>query len=244
MYDICSDNSNISNVYKPQIKKEEIVAKKHELINNGKFDIYRGKRYAEYSKHLASIGVGEINRKYEPYLSADVSFTEDEEKYCRQIYDSQRKRTERLRFKLRYRIENYNCLWLTLTFRDDVLDNTSKKTRHEYIRRYLKSLNIPFGVANIDYGDKVKNPDSLEREHYHAVIQADRVDPSTYTYGFCKIKKITNANRSVEKISEYVNKLTNHAYKDSTGRERLIYLRTKEKHYNAIYTPTDEEMPF
>jgi len=243
VYDIRSDNSNINSVCKKQTK-EEIIAKKHELIVNGKFDIYRGKRYAEYSQLLSEQGIGVVNHKYEPYLSAECDFNEYELKYCRQIYDSQRARVQRLRKKLRYRIENYNCLWLTLTFRDDVLDNTSKATRRAYIRRYLKSLNIPFGVANIDYGDKEKNPDSLEREHYHAVIQSDRVEPSTYPYGFCKIKAISTHGRSVECISEYINKLTNHAYKDSTGRERLIYLRTKDKHYNSILTPTDEEIPF
>lgn len=245
MYDICSNNSNINNFCKSQTEKEKVNSIKNNLIISGKYDLYHKKRYAEYSKYLASIGVGEINHKYEPYLSVDNLLTAEEEKFCKQIYDAQRKRLERLRSKLRQRIEHYNCLWLTLTFRDDVLDNTCKQTRRDYIRKYLKSLGIPFGVANIDYGDKDKNPDSLEREHYHAIIQADRVEPSTYPYGFCKIKKISTENRSVEKITEYINKLTNHAYKDSTtGRDRLIYLRCNEQHYNSVIVPTFEECPF
>lgn len=219
---------------------------KRELLSNGKYEIYKYVRYAEYSKYCVENFGTELNHKYEKYLGVDLNLTPIEEKCCQQLYESHRKKVKRLKNKLWYWIENYDCLWLTLTFRDDVLNNTSEKTRRTYISRFLSSLNIPFYVANIDYGDKEKNNNSLEREHYHAIIQSDYLDMSLYQYGFIYVEKIHCDTNSVTRISKYINKLTYHAYKDSTGGNRLIYSRKRVKYDNSdILIPWhDDTLPF
>lgn len=222
---------------------------KHELLSNGKYELYVGIRYAEYSKFCAEHYGTEINKKFEIYLGAEYNFTEEELKCCRQLYDSRRKKVERLKKKLEYRINNFNCLWLTLTFRDDVLDNTSESTRHQYIQKFLKGLNIPFYVANIDYGDKEKNEYSLEREHYHAIIQSDYFDMSLYKYGLSYVERIYNTTNSIARISKYINKLTYHAFKDSTrGQRRLIYSRDtndySETNKTTLISYYGDDLPF
>ncbi|MBE5735419.1 MAG: hypothetical protein E7361_03130 [Clostridiales bacterium] len=224
------NNGVVYNDYNEYIQSDKKLRNltKYELLSNGKFEIYRNNLYAEYSKFCSLKYGTEMNKKYEQYLGIEDTLSEYEKKCCKQIYDSRRQKILRLKKKLTHVITNYDCLWLTLTFRDDVLDNTSEKTRRIYISRFLKSLNVPFYVANIDFGDKVKNLDSLEREHYHAVIQSDYLDMSLYNYGFIYVERIRNTTNSIKKISKYINKLTAHAYKDSTkGLNRLIYSRNR-----------------
>lgn len=212
---------------KKQLDKEEKIKLKYDLIKSGKYDIYTGYLYAQYSKCCAQLYGTEMNKNYEQFLGVDLDeyFNSIELKLCEQIYNSRRQKIRRLKKKLEYNINNYDCLWLTLTFRDEVLNSTSEKTRRTYIQRFCKSLNVPFYVSNIDFGDKEKNSESNEREHYHAIIRKDWLDMNKYDYGFVYVEKIRNDANSITKISKYINKLTYHAYKDSTQNNRLIYSR-------------------
>lgn len=132
------------------------------------------------------------------------------------VYASDRKRTK----TLRQRIEEYlekPCVFVTLTFRDDVLERTVEETRRRYVTRYLKSQSEHY-VANLDYGGK------KGREHYHAVVQG-RVDPKAWEYGALNVKKVRNGTNDSLKLAKYVNKLTNHAIKDTCKRSAIIYSR-------------------
>lgn len=124
-------------------------------------------------------------------------------------------RIQRLKRRIAAMLKNGECLFLTLTFTDEVLRNTTEDTRRQIVRRYLKSFGVPY-VANIDYGKK------NGREHYHAVIQTDYVDYSAYTYGAINGEKIHSAEDYV-KLSKYVAKLTNHAIKQTNKRQVIIY---------------------
>lgn len=124
-------------------------------------------------------------------------------------------RVKRLKTRIASMLKNGECLFLTLTFTDEVLRKTTEDTRRQAVRRYLKSFGVPY-VANIDYGKK------NGREHYHGVIQIPRIDYSAYTYGAINGERI----RSVEdytKLSKYVAKLTNHAIKQTNKRQVIIY---------------------
>lgn len=104
--------------------------------------------------------------------------------------------------------------FVTLTFRDDVLASTSERTRHRYVSAFLKASYRDY-IANVDYGSK------SGREHYHAVVALDPESPPLeWQYGFINAKNIsvTPENRSKQRLSSYLLKLSNHAGKPSAGR--------------------------
>jgi len=110
------------------------------------------------------------------------------------------------------------CIFLTLTFTDEVLANTNTDTRRQYVRRYLQQ----FGsyVGNIDYGK------TNEREHYHAILQYDgKLDYHEWQKkcGNIDFQKVKNPNSVA--MSKYISKLTNHAIKETTKGCRIIYSR-------------------
>lgn len=149
-------------------------------------------------------------------------------KACQLIWNASRMRTSRLRKRISQMLA-FPCLFLTLTFTDKTLDNTSKDTRRRYVINYLKSFDSYY-IANIDFGRK------NEREHYHAIICSDKIDYSSWhKYGAIKGEKVRNnlsiddfgviSNESNERIAKYINKLTNHAIKETTKANRIIYSR-------------------
>ena len=70
---------------------------------------------------------------------------------------------------------------------------------------------------------------------------------SLYKYGFVYVEKIYNTANSIARISKYINKLTAHAYKDSTrGQSRLIYSRgiTDYSKTNDLIPYFGNDLPF
>lgn len=139
------------------------------------------------------------------------------------INNSSYQKTKRLREKIKNMIESSPCLWVTLTFTDKTLSSTSEDTRKQYVRKYLKS-NYEEYIANIDFGKK------NGREHYHAIIKTDFINlKEWHKYGAIKIKHIrVNGNDkdlSITRLPKYINKLTNHAVKETTKRCHIIYSR-------------------
>ena len=126
--------------------------------------------------------------------------------------------------RVQNRVEDYvlqgECYFLTMTFSDSVLANTSPKTRRAYVRRYLKSFSSCY-VANIDYGK------TTHREHYHALIVAPEISKNPWhKYGFMDIRKVGSSKGNLEATCKYVVKITNHAMKVNDGiLPRIIYSR-------------------
>lgn len=131
------------------------------------------------------------------------------------LLQSKKKKAQKVRDKIAELVLNNNAIFLTLTFRDDVLESTSPETRRRYVARFLKSVSGQY-AANIDF-----SPD-LEREHYHAVI-TKRIDLNTWRYGFAYAEKVRCHNNDLTRVSKYITKLTNHALK--INATRLIYSR-------------------
>ena len=79
-------------------------------------------------------------------------------------------------------------------------------------------------VANVDYGAK------NHREHYHAVVMCDNIDHKSWRYGAINFKRINyDADiDTINKLSMYVAKLTNHAIKETCKRCYLIYPKIKK----------------
>lgn len=131
-------------------------------------------------------------------------------------------RRNRLSQRIESMIKKGSCIFLTLTFNDNVLASTNEDTRKKYVQRFLKASSSQY-VANIDYGKK------NEREHYHAVVLADKVDYKlwhdiTHSDSAINFERIRNTSDNV-KLAKYVCKLTNHAVKETTKRCHTIYSR-------------------
>lgn len=193
---------------------------KSSLLNSYKYDLYLKIRLAEYSMYCSTHFEDKIfNENLRLYLDDYLiyeNFTYDELMACHQIYKSFRNRQARLKNRIENMVTNNDCLFLTLTFTDDVLSNTSFDTRKKYVLRFLNNLNCAF-VGNVDYGSE------NGREHYHCVAAIDNVSCNDWNYGAINFKRIINKNSLA--LAKYVAKLTNHALKETTNNSRIIYSR-------------------
>lgn len=143
---------------------------------------------------------------------------------CRKINHAERERTKRLKERVEKMLLGGQCLFLTLTFTDVTLANTTPKQRRVAVTRYLKQFESPY-IANIDFGvDKTKTM----REHYHAIIQCEKIDFEGWRqFGNINAERIRNRNiqNDKTKLSKYIAKLSNHAIKENARRSSLIYSR-------------------
>lgn len=149
----------------------------------------------------------------EYYMTTNPTEWHEAEKINTAFYS----RVRRLKKKIAKMLENGNCIFLTFTFTDDILQKTNADTRRQKVRRFLSQYNCEY-VANIDFGAK------NGREHYHALIQTDKVDYNSYDYGALNGEKVRSTNDFV-KLAKYISKLTNHAIKDTAKGSRIIYNR-------------------
>lgn len=161
---------------------------------------------------------------YNPDIAEDLQESLDEMKQENPVYfdeackiiESDRSRHKRLKNRIKRMLDKGQCIFLTLTFTDDVLYNTTAATRKQYVIRTLMQISDEY-VANIDFGKL------HEREHYHAVILADFYSQESWPYGFSKGKPIFYHIDDPLPIAKYMIKLTNHALKDTCKRSQVIY---------------------
>lgn len=147
-------------------------------------------------------------------------FQPEEWREAGRVADANYHQTRRLRKRIEHMIKSSpDCVFLTLTFTDDVLAKTSPETRRQYVSRWLKANSTEY-VGNIDFGGK------NGREHYHAICDK-HVSPKTWKYGNLDVKPVryNPDSKSSVKLAKYVAKLTNHAIKETTKRCALIYSR-------------------
>ena len=187
---------------------------KSEVISLGLCDDVKKIDYGNYSRYILHKPI----QKYDDlFIDTTIKHGAYYIKVARNINNANSSRVRRLKKRIMKYLSLGQCLFVTLTFSNDVLDSTSVSTRRKYVQKYLKSKSSHY-IANIDYGNK------NEREHYHAVILIDQID-DTWEYGFAKYKKVYKANSEIA-LSRYVLKLTNHAIKESTKQNFCIYSRS------------------
>lgn len=132
-------------------------------------------------------------------------------------YQNYRDRVKRARRKIESILSIGPCVFLTLTFAPEVLERTSIDTRKKYVKRFLHTISSNY-IANIDFGEK------HGREHYHAIVQTDKVDFDKWNYGLINGKKIVFVDNPII-LAKYIVKLANHALKLTTKGFRIIYSR-------------------
>lgn len=210
---------------KPDYKlKSKILAeyKKLDLYNKCKKVVYK-------SFYVGNVTQQELDNSLNTLTMLENTNPVEFKEY-RRISDAKHARVRRIKKRIFDMIYKNDCLFLTLTFTNDALERTSSPFRRIAVRRFLNYFNVPY-VANIDFGKK------NGREHYHAVIQIGEIDYHLWTYGAIKGLRVRNdlkydedgviTSESVEKISRYVAKLTNHAIKETTRRSVIMYSRGK-----------------
>lgn len=210
---------------KVDYKYKSYVLKEHKdlmILTN------RCSQYTYARSLLNNYGVVSYSLKHEDLMSLEelrVKCLNDglinEYKECLKLNDSHYRRVKRLKERIKDMLLEGSCLFLTLTFNDDTLNNTTDLQRRTFVSRYLKQFNCKY-IANVDFGSK------NHREHYHAVIRSESIlFDSWRRYGNINCERIRQ--RSLEKdqtrLAKYVAKLSNHAIKETTKRSSLIYSR-------------------
>lgn len=157
---------------------------------------------------------------------------------CERFRKSLSAKKRRLRQRISGILENADIIYkyfITINFNDYAL-KLNAETRKTYVRRYLKENFIEY-VANIDFGSDKEYIDrngnerkATKREHYHAVVGFNgKIDFNNFTLGGIDFERIRLNVASVGKLGSYINKITSHAYKRSTGFNGCIYSRNAKK---------------
>ena len=121
------------------------------LIVSGKYETYKAIKWSMYQNGIS----------WEDYKE-ELPFEEIELQELNKIDNSVRQRKYRSKidfekwiFAILFMPKYKDCkiVFGTLTFRNDVLDKTSKETRRRYVARFLNKTTIHY-KANIDFGKK------------------------------------------------------------------------------------------
>lgn len=232
-----------------------------QLELNQYFALYKAYRYSmylkEYQPQQEYITCKELSNEpihVDFIIHSANRFFEEQPKLLKEVekeYFNLKSRKHRANHRIRYMLDKdiQNCMFFTLTFDDATLNNTSEETRRRYVFRALKECCSDY-LANIDYGTKT------EREHYHAVgiikdksylikAKSRRSKPifnlskTVYNKGLTTVEDIPNVEDYL-KLSNYINKFTNHAFKKTN---KLIYSRSfsnEEYKLKSLYYELEE----
>lgn len=137
--------------------------------------------------------------------------------------DSFRKKTIRLRKRIDLILEKDNLFFLTFTFDDKQFKGhklPSQQTLRKYVNRWLNWYVNDY-VGNVDFGGE------KGRIHFHAVVSAkdNIILGNSWFYGALNFKRIKTKNDKA--LALYVNKLCNHALKESTKQQYLLFPKLK-----------------
>lgn len=206
------------------------------LSEDRKLEIIRSVIYGDYKNYQKSCCKARVLSKYNNGVSDNFQILnelyEDNEdwKDCEKFYWSHQKRIYRLKKSLKELMKE-DCVFVTLTFTDYYLNNFSEDELYVIVHKWLWSHNCSL-KANKDYGKK------NERLHYHGVLQVKKIDPLSWKYGNCDVKKVRKGSESA--ISKYLVKLVYHALKETTRESRVISRNVKK---NLCVHARKEMMP-
>lgn len=214
--------------YKSYVLKEHVDL----LKKQKRCKLYEYAIALKVNEGIISYALKTNNADYQPAFCLEQYACENnllkELNECEKINHAEFKRTKRLKKRVASMLNGGPCLFLTLTFTDNTLAETSQKQRRVAVCRFLKELNCRY-VANIDFGvDETKTM----REHYHALVQYDYLSKDYMNewrdkYGNIDAEKVRlrNGDNATDKMSKYIAKLSNHAIKEMARRSALIYSR-------------------
>lgn len=162
---------------------------------------------------------------------------------CERLIYNRKQRSKRMNAFAKSAILTHDCCMVTITFNDDALSSTNVKTRRQRVNEFLLAQS-PCYVFNVDYGAK------SGREHYHAILVGQQmIDAKKWPYGAVKGIPVRNTVKDSEKVSKYINKITNHSTK-GTAKPRVTYSKVKPSEvayadwYQASIDLYKDECPF
>lgn len=143
-------------------------------------------------------------------------------KYVKNILNARYNKVRRIKEHFLYIINRRKYVFfLTFTFNEKYI-NKCDRTKKDLIKSCLNDIDDSLYILNVDYGDK------NERQHYHCILGTDfdftnsiYFDLTYPCFSYCE--KIRLNTDDVKKVSKYINKLSNHACKDSTNYSRIYY---------------------
>lgn len=153
--------------------------------------------------------------------------------YYKNILDNRYHKVSRIKKRLIYMLNKRKYLFfITFTFSYKYI-NKCDRTKRDLIKNCLNNIDDSLYMLNIDFGSKT------EREHYHCILATDfNFNVDSYlklTYPcFTKTERIRLDVDSISKLSKYINKLSNHACKDSTKNKRMYFNFKAYDIYNKI----------
>lgn len=163
----------------------------------------------------------DYNRKRKEAFKNGLQFDEDIE--IERKLKARYNKVSRIKQHFIYMImKKKNLYFLTFTFDDKYLKKCDR-TKKDLIKKLLKEIDFnSYIILNVDYGSQT------ERQHYHCIFGTNKdldlksiLDKYYPCYSYTeKIRLDTN---SIKKIPKYINKLSNHAIKDSTKASRLYF---------------------
>ncbi len=121
----------------------------------------------------------------------------------------------RLRSRIELMLSLGNCIFLTFTFTDNSLSKYNTDYLRLCVKRFLNLYSALY-IANVDYGKE------NGRIHFHAVALTGHVNFNAWKFGAINAQRIHSVEDSLC-LARYVTKLSNHAIKESTRRQSIIY---------------------
>ena len=128
--------------------------------------------------------------------------------------------------------KNKESHWITLTFTDEVLRETTYEQRRLAVREFLYAQGVEF-IGTVDYGSGRKYVSFSKelrratwREHYHVLVSGF-VDVSLWTLGEqTHIIKTGVDGDDIGRISQYISEASILAISHTSENVRLIYSRS------------------
>ena len=232
---------------------------KQEMLENGKYHIlqeFDKRLYRDFQLGIKDYLTGDndieiianmseliciINEQYQTEITAR------ELKAYIQLIKNKRQKGSRLKNHINYYARNdFKIVFATFTFSDTSLLLDEKYRWKEITRALHKNENIIDYIGNIDFGD-IKG-----REHYHYILILKKdFEPITkvttitskeirkfnevlnldinYKLGFTTYELVANGENDINKLKNYITKLTLHALKQEK-RYQLITRRDSPYH--------------
>lgn len=162
-----------------------------------------------------------INYNKKRYFAFKEGEVLDEIPEFEKILKARYQKVSRIKKRFIYLLTRCKYVWFcTFTF-DNYYINKCDRTKRDLIKSVLNTHDFKY-ILNIDYGKRT------EREHYHCIIgtnidfNVNQFIQSYYPCFSCSILCKKGKN-DFNRLSKYINKLTNHCIKSTTKKQRLVY---------------------